>query len=1830
MKLLWRTHWFRAPFRRSTSRTGIAVRLLSLALLAGTLVAVPTFDDSATATISYATRSVTLSPTANVTTAGWTNVSGSTYWDSVDDDPDNPNDTDYIDGPAASNTNNVVTFDLTDMPSDFVAMQNLELRVRASTNGCVDDTETMDYEVIDGSNANLTPYWQTRAVPSSYTMFQTSYSTNLNANSNTKAKWDGARARLTTHWTSVGAGSDAGCKVRISAMEMRATYYSSAFSKLTQDASILENDDGATVDGTTQQAAANTAVNTVKKGERLTARVQLKNTGGSLDPSRNIGLFYDHNDGLFTKVRSGVEPITSAGTCDSITAFDCSTIESTNGYGDYNSLAFDNYGHPAISYYYAGSGSDLRYASYVGSGGSGCTGANTEWKCISVDTSGVVGQYSSLGFDENANMPSIAYYYTTGTDLKWAEYVGTGGTGCATTEWTCTFIETDGSTTDRGQYAKVAYSPDGTPWVTYYDATAANLNLRVARKVPAGTGTGCAGANTNWTCTNIDTAGDAGKYNAIAFDHSGAAWVSYYDNTNNDLMVAQYVGTGGTGCTGSTAWTCTRVDATNDVGMNTAIAIGPNGYPVVAYRENGTPNRLHYAEYVGSGTGNCVGGSSDWNCMLLDGSTDSGQHTSVGFAPDGKAWVINKDNTTDALRLERYVGPGLGSGCGATGSTAWVCQNLQVAGGSGDKPTLAFDQNGTPWISTYNSTNPRNLVVAKLKRQGELSITSGLSGTNGDALTSSHADMSSATDSANRSDADCVSATAWNPGKWWDTEDGTGLSIPAGSTTSQCTEVAFTIDTSQAIPGMTYRLVLATDDGQRADRGKWRGPVAVNNYLTFTVEANTTLRATKDTLAHFANCDNTSWGCETIRSTGNVGSASSIAADNDGNPWIAYSDATNNRIVAARYVGSGGTGCEAGVVDWSCSTVEQLYTNSTGSQITMRFLRNGRPVIAYADQTTGHVRLAQYVATGGEGCGTGITAWKCEPIEIESGSTAVGLAIDATGDVWVAFQDSSSTPKLVVGQWTYGVSGSDTARWREIAVDSTDTSGTYVSMGFDKKNALWVAYAASNNAGSAAGIRVAKYVGWSGTGCSSLAFTCTKIISNTTSAIYDTAIGFDSSSNPWIAYTDRSGGAGSNGVRMAKYVTSGGTGCSGSAAWTCTTVDNSGNGSAQLYTTIATDPRGNPWLAYRDANSDDVRVAQYVGASGTGCAGSTLWTCSTVASTGAYNAWTSIAFDKTGAPWLSMGESGGIDLKVAKLHMSPFSLGYAGVQTSSGTTNGFATEGRYRLDSGKSPSTENGSCSTNANAEGYCALESSVGDFDSSTAAAAQSPVFTFATRAGVATSYPGYSWTGQSTVAPSSKNTMLQIYRFGSTNSWVTLATNSTAAANTDFTLVGAPSTGATTEYWEADGSNFWAYYRVYQVENSSSETLRSNRFGVSNQTPNDPTSLVQTKTDDTVVATGGWVNATSAKFTASVSDPDNPDTLTLCVEVQPIASAFVNANTQCGSGVVAAGSSVSAAVTVAGLTEATEYHWQARTRDANGVYSGWVAYDVNLETARDFGIDTTAPTGGVVYDGTSIGSDAKFNDGTLGQISGNWAGFNASAAGLSKYEYSISTTPGNYVDTKTWTSVATATSFTASGLVLKTNQIYFVNVRITDLAGNTNIVSSNGQVVAPSLSFSVNKNTIDAHPYSGNGYTDTSTIAMTTSTNAQNGYVIRSSLASLPTYGGATINLFDGGSYANPDTWQVGDTGVGYTSSDTSVQGVDRFQPVTCLGSTPKVAPGCYAPFTVGGQGDVVADNPGPLAGVPITGEIFNLNVRVSVPSTQKSGNYATTLVVTCTPNF
>jgi len=1206
----------------------------------------------------------------------------------------------------------------------------------------------------------------------------------------TQADLDALQVRFT--WDDQGGGTN-NDEIHIATTYAEITYTPPS-PKLTQRGYIWEDDNDcdsgtcangetgtANADENTQQAAGNTARSVaagntdVKKGERLTARIHIDNTGsGPLDSSINLALFYDRDsDNIWTKVED--KPVAAAGSgCGAGASANYGCTIAFDGVdtndGIYTSIAFDPSGNPWVSLNDAGQDGTI-VAKYVGSGGSGCGGSITDWDCtIAFDGADAAdGQHTSIAFDPSGNA-WVSLWDSIGGDTIVAQYVGSGGANCgagASAVWDCT-IAFDGADSNDGRYTSIAFDASGNPWVSLFDEATGDGHAVVAQYVGSG-GANCgAGASAVWDCTIAFDGADTedGHWTSIAFDPSGNAWVSLHDRAQGDTIVAKFVGSGGLNCgaAASIAWDCTiAFDGGNSAdGRYTSIAFDPSGNAWVSLQDEATADgHTVVAKYVGSGGLNCgAGASAAWDCTIAfdGGTTDDGKWTSIAFDPSGNAWVSLWDNSGGTI-VAKYVGSG-GSGCGGS-ITDWDCATA-FDDGKGDFTSIAFDSSGNAWVSLRDqATDDGHTVVARISRGGEIQISPGLAGDNGDTIAESHADMTSPTDTLNRDDVgagdfgsdglqDCLqTAGTWNNGKWFESEEGNGVSLPAGDVTLQCTEIAFMIDTSQAVEGRTYRFVVATKDNWRSDKGPWKGPASIVQYPTLTIEAASAVpkvRFGKDNTAIFPDCTNPDWGCAEVHDTPSLSVGHSLAFDPSGTPWLLFTE-DNNSIWISRYVGLGGTGCTSSTLPgtWTCERIDDQTDQLFSGASSLAFDPEGNPWISYLRASASDdLWIARYVGTGGTGCtnATNSTQWTCEAVETTNEIIARAMAFDPGGNPWIVYVDTTNDNVKIARRVGSGGSCTNTA-WQcsEINDVGTDALGM-VSLAFDDGGGPWVSYGNDTTDN----LHAAHYVG-SGGNCTNAEWECWIVQTDSANPIgggRDLAIHPDTG-QPWIAYECTVTSA----LCLAQF--NRGQAASGTcgADWICTTVMSVG-GSGVWYRSIAFDPLGNAWIPFggTDGTDDTLEIARYVGSGGS--CDDTAWDCTTIQDppTAGDDAgyFAVIAFDPSGTPWIShrnnLGGANG-DPVITKLHLPPGGLSpdTKGILQGQDAASGDA---RYLLDK-----------------EGYTDTATSDTNLDEIAAGANERGLYTFAAKN---TNVPAHrtvppgeevsaTWTGQSSQALSNTN---------------------------------------------------------------------------------------------------------------------------------------------------------------------------------------------------------------------------------------------------------------------------------------------------------------------------------------------------------------------------------------------------------------------------------------------------------------------------------------------
>jgi hypothetical protein len=320
------------------------------------------------------------------------------------------------------------------------------------------------------------------------------------------------------------------------------------------------------------------------------------------------------------------------------------------------------------------------------------------------------------------------------------------------------------------------------------------------------------------------------------------------------------------------------------------------------------------------------------------------------------------------------------------------------------------------------------------------------------------------------------------------------------------------------------------------------------------------------------------------------------------------------------------------------------------------------------------------------------------------------------------------------------------------------------------------------------------------------------------------SLAFDANGDAWISYYDNTGGN----LEVANF-TGGGGDCDsvggGSDDWECTTVDSTDN--VGRFTSIAFDATGAAWVSYLDFTNTDLNAARYVGGSSGDC-NSTAWDCMDISSSaGGNNAYTGIAFDASGTPWISHESTSSNSLNFARMHLPP-TKPTSDILIPFATRSALTGDARYRLHSGLSPYTDPyGTCGASANRHGYCGLFHPEGERDGLTAATNERAIYSMSTRFSSNGELPTAHVVFMSSVSPATENVVLQIYRFGTTNAWETVSTYSSAGCTTDTCSIRAHPSGTISEYFETDGGEYWVHFRVYQTESDSgSITLQLDHF--------------------------------------------------------------------------------------------------------------------------------------------------------------------------------------------------------------------------------------------------------------------------------------------------------------------------------------------------------------------------------------------------------------------
>lgn len=1179
----------------------------------------------------------------------------------------------------------------------------------------------------------------------------------------TSTDWDNLVAAITQNdndvyvhsWTQGdgNASSDTGDSIGFAAVVVEIDYYRD----ITQRAYIFENDDGANVNSNSNIASANTALTDVLKGERFTARIQLDNTTGTDAGNETFKLQYDKNgDGQWTDVQMAGSPSSNSG--GNFGEWEVNTVSGASepaSVGRFSSVAVPADGKPVISFYDA-TGGDLAVCK--------CNDAS----CIStptcnydVDATNDVGKFTSIAIGADG-YPVVAHVDDTNDRIRVCDCADASCSSASCN--TLNNVPAAYSSAVDYNSIDIAVDSSGYPWVSFNDTTS-DSDLEVCHCNDAA----CAGQNE--TCTAVHTANISGAYSSIALDTSGNPIVAFsYLTTYYSLGVAKYVGSGGTGCAGGvTDWTCTT--GIDDGGRGASLALLSDGTPVISHHTDTGSGWGASLEYCKCGNISCSSGNS---CGQIKDIGNYGNVTSLSVGKDGLPVIANYNYDNADLYFYKC------NDNSCTGGDEFY-QKIDSSSSVGKEASIIIGSDDWPTISYYDETNT-NLKTAKMLPNAEIQATWGLSGSNGDSLTSAEAGA-------------CYGSTTWQNGAWY---EGTSTSGTINLATSKCTELSFAVDTSRATVGTQYRLRLVYGDNKVFD--------TYSQYPTFTIvsEANNIKRYSKESvLMSGSGCDSSDYSCNYDYTTGTVGMESSIAIGDDGNPVIAFQSGSNLAVCKCK-----DSYC---VETPTCSTVDS--GSSYGNWTSIAIGTDGNPIISHQDAGLNlDLRVCKCNDPACSGGDETCTALNSALQAVDSYGTSIAIGADGLPVISCLLGTTSNHDLYVFKCGNASCTSGNTST----AVDTTNDAGGFSSIAIGNDSYPVVSHFES----SGGNLRFCKC----GNAACSSGNSCTTV---ETFGSYNygtgTSIAVGTDGLPIMALQDEA----NDDLRVCKC---GDASCS--SGNTCTAVDAHASNDYGQYNSIAIGTNGNPIVSHHDATNNDLRVCTCGDIS---CSSGN--SCSAIDSTNTIGAeQTSVAIGNDGSPVISYYDSSGGDLEIAKKVGLPL--------TASSFFNRFVkTDKQIKFKSNTLSSQFLESWGMNKDGlrywfddAGYDDVTTDDSDMDNLTSSSSEAPVYTFVDQHSSSVNNIYATWIGQSTVAASTNNIKLEIYNWN-TDSWETLTTNSSCAANTDCIVEGSKTSNLSYYYFprynydstkqeKSTTPEYYTYFRVYQA--TGSQTLKSDYWGI------------------------------------------------------------------------------------------------------------------------------------------------------------------------------------------------------------------------------------------------------------------------------------------------------------------------------------------------------------------------------------------------------------------
>ena len=308
------------------------------------------------------------------------------------------------------------------------------------------------------------------------------------------------------------------------------------------------------------------------------------------------------------------------------------TVDSSGRAGQYASLAVDGAGNLHLCYYDSLEG-DLRYARKSGGG----------WSLSAIDTSGDVGRFCAIAVGADNN-PRVGYFDSTNRALKYAAFSGSA--------WV---TETPDPGPGVGQYTSLCLLGT-TDIISYHDQERRNLKL--------------ATKTTSWALTQIDTAGDVGRFTSVANSGNNQTRISYYSDTQRQLVFARQQGIN---------WVRENPDPAIDAGIHTSLVLSGD-VPTIAYLDSAGGRVKRAVKPAG------------WVLDTADNSGTGGGYVSLALDPTGQPVVSFFDRVNGDLRVSRRVGG------------TWVTEAVDTVGTVGMYTSCRVSADSIIYVAYYDQT----------------------------------------------------------------------------------------------------------------------------------------------------------------------------------------------------------------------------------------------------------------------------------------------------------------------------------------------------------------------------------------------------------------------------------------------------------------------------------------------------------------------------------------------------------------------------------------------------------------------------------------------------------------------------------------------------------------------------------------------------------------------------------------------------------------------------------------------------------------------------------------------------------------------------------------------------------------------------------------------------------------------------------------------------------------------------------------------------------------------------------------------------------------------